>query len=265
MNPSPLFNLLYVFWMVNTIVKIIYIAHYENIGMATYPVTLLDIVSQTPSVKLFHFSYPLEFTYESGQFATLEFPDETDEIGKPLKRIFSIASSPLQKDRLEFCIKIEGAFTKRLETLGLGGVLRLHGPGGKFLMPSEMNEAIFIAMGTGIAPLMSMMRTLWQQKFDKPMRLLYGIREEKDFIFREELIHQLKRNKSFDMHVALSSQQRANFPCHKGRITKDFLKKYGLNAKADYFVCGNPDFVKAMAECLTELGVPAEKFHREQW
>ncbi len=233
-----------------------------------YTATLVSVKEHTPLVKSFKFTFPelSSYSYKPGQFVMIEFIGQKDEKGKPIRRHLSLASTPLDKDHLEVCVKVDGKAMHQLDSLGLGGFVRLSSSGGDFILPADFqNEAVFIAMGTGIAPIMSMLRTLWKSGFSFKHQLIYGIRSEEDIIYEEELCSAKKRMKNFSYSLSFSQKKDSASSGYEGRITAESLHLRHLNPQADYFLCGHPDFVKSLFEALVHMGVASDKIHREQW
>src|SRR3989344_1809573 len=173
---------------------------------------IIDVVQETPSTKLFKVALKGGvFDFIPGQFAILSLDDLVNEKGHIIKRSYSIASSPLNKDYLEFCITIapDGRFTPHLDKLRSGDKINVSEPYGKFNLhePQEyFMKRLFIATGAGIAPLMSMMRTLFTQYGDLEMQLLYGFRNPEVFCYMQELSEYAMRFGNFELCPTISAK-----------------------------------------------------------
>src|SRR5262249_50612536 len=156
------------------------------------------IFQETPDVKTFRLMNPLggvlPFSYLPGQFLTITVPID----GKPMKRSYTIASSPTQHDYAEISVKHEqgGAVSGFLhDKLREGDLLDSSGPSGSFIFTGrECKCILLISGGVGITPLMSVIRYLTDRSWPGDIYLLYSIHHPQDQIFKEELEYLQRRN-----------------------------------------------------------------------
>ena len=114
---------------------------------------LIDVIDLSSNTKHFTFEVPKDFTFLAGQFVMVGVIGDD---GKPIRRAFSIASSPSSfNGKIELCVKIlhDGRLSTRLARLKLGDTVSMQGPYGKFVLQDSSKEKLFLAAGTGIAPL----------------------------------------------------------------------------------------------------------------
>ncbi len=125
-------------------------------------------------------------SFKPGQFSWLTLRDSPWHIKE---HPFSLSSSAARSDRLEFTIKELGDFTRTIKDTQLGEVAYLDGPYGVFSVDRYPNAPgfVFIAGGVGIAPIISMLRTLADRNEHRPLWLIYCNKNWEDVIFREEL------------------------------------------------------------------------------
>lgn len=219
---------------------------------------IVRVVQETPSVKLFGVQLEKPFDFKPGQFVMLSAVGYVDKIGKGPKRAYSIASAPGGVE-LELVIKINAGpcFSAYLDTLKVGDAVQVDGPYGTFFLHEPVgSETVFIAGGTGIAPLMSMIRHVQEKKVPR-MKLLFGVKTSKDMIYRNEL----DGVKNLDVVYCLSQEKSGDF--FHGRVTSVLLEH--VKPTSIVYLCGSPDFVKDVLVLLEERCVLAENIHKEQW
>lgn len=216
------------------------------------------IVQASPVVKIFGIKLEKLFDFKPGQFVMVSSPSYVDKIGKGPKRAYSIASAP--GGELELVVKINPGpcFSAHLDSLKVGDVLVVDGPYGKFVLKEPVvSETVFVAGGTGIAPLISMLRYI-KNKNPPKVKLLFGIKTLQDFLYREELESLCGW---VDVVVCLSQEKCEGFV--HGRVTSVLLEH--VKPTSQVYLCGSPDMVKDVVVLLEERCVLPENIHKEQW
>src|SRR5438034_7961731 len=166
------------------------------------------IFQDTQDVKAFRLMNPLggplPFTYLPGQFITVALAPDN----QPVKRSYTIASSPTQHDYAEITVKHEegGAVSHFLHNnVHEGDLLEFSGPSGAFIFSGrECKCVLLIGGGVGITPLMSVLRYLTDRSWPGEIFLLYGVRTPGDIIFREELDHLKRRHPNLSVIITVS-------------------------------------------------------------
>ena len=180
---------------------------------------------------------------------------------------FSIASSAENRRHLQFTIKELGDFTRNVKNLKLSQVAYVDGPHGVFTTDYHPDAPGFgfVAGGVGIAPIMSILRTLADRRDPRPLSLIYGNASWERVIFREEL-EQLKSRLRLELHHVLQ-QPPPDWTGDTGIITPDLLKKQIIPAAREFtfFVCGPIGMNKVARKTLHELGVPLRRIHSEHF
>ena len=130
------------------------------------------------STKLFTIDLDKEISFKPGQFVNLIFESE----GKRFLKPYSIASSNKLKRQIELCVNLveNGRTTPYLFRKKIGDKVKVKGPLGLFKLDdkSQKEKIVFIATGTGISPLRSMILNLIENETDKQLHLIFGIRYE---------------------------------------------------------------------------------------
>src|SRR5262245_30653351 len=166
-----------------------------------YDAKIVKIVSLSETVKHFVLEYPkdADTRFIEGQFIQVHLEKE----GKPHKKSYSIASSPLlaqQKNQIELCIKIvEGGYVSTwFFSLKEGDVIHTSLPYGVFTVRQPLQDnLIFVGTGTGVAPLRGMIQKLYEKGCTKDIWLIFGNRYETDVLYDDEWRALEKKHKNF--------------------------------------------------------------------
>lgn len=226
------------------------------------------IFEETPNVKTFRLitpeGGPLSFTYRPGQFLTLTVTPE----GKPVKRSYTIASSPTQRDYVELTVKREemGLVSRYLhDSVSEGDTLEIAAPSGKFTYTGEESSSIvLIAGGVGVTPMMSVLRYLTDRAWPGAIYLVYSCRTSNDLIFREEIEYRRKRYPNLHVTLALSREENPKGIAIKGRITGELLTGQVPDLKSRrVHICGPQVMMDAVKETLFGLGLSKDQVKTE--
>ena len=196
---------------------------------------IVDVRQESPAVKLFVLELSSPLSFVAGQFVMLTIPGYVDKAGKGPRRAYSIASAP-EDALLELVIKINPApsLSSELDLLKKGDVVEVDGPYGKFVFDdSAKQDLLFVAGGTGIAPLMSMMKHCCFLQEKKNMSLLFGVKTVQDIIYRKEL-DTLQKSGKVNVTYCLSQEVREGFVA--GRVTTILARE--ASNKKEIYICG---------------------------
>lgn len=197
-----------------------------------------------------------------GQFAWLTLQRSPWQIKE---HPFSISSSAMRKDRLEFTIKELGNFTRTIKNTRTNDIAYLDGPYGVFTMDLHRDAPgfVFIAGGVGAAPIISMLRTLADRHDRRPLWFIYGNKHWEDVIFREEL-ESLKDRLDLKL-VHVLDEPLPGWMGEAGLITPELLRKIlpGDAHKHEYFLCGPRSMSDVVQQTLRALRVPLGQVHSE--
>lgn len=202
-----------------------------------------------------------DFAFIPGQFMMLSMTQD-----KGLARAFSICSGPEKKNEIEFCIKINSpsVLSEKLEQSTLNTKVYLRGPFGAFTLKPVTRDVVFLAGGTGIAPLRSMLHELIRQKTKVTIWFFYRFKTEEEYLFREELENFAKTQKNFKLISSVSNPTPA-WKQETERIQSIIAKYIKTPSAVDCYMCGPPPMVKDLMEELPKLGFPLESLHKEAW
>lgn len=226
------------------------------------------VFEESPDVKTFRLMNPLggvlPFDFLPGQFLTVAVPSD----GKVVKRSYTLASSPTQRDYAELTVKHEkgGVVSGFLhERVKVGDLVECSGPSGSFIFTGrECTCILLIGGGVGITPLMSVIRYLTDRSWPGDIYLLYGIHGPKDFIFREELEYLRRRHPNLRVVVTASHPEETEWSGPTGRITKELIDQSVPSLSSRYVhLCGPVSLMEAVKAALLELGVPPGRIKTE--
>jgi predicted ferric reductase len=179
---------------------------------------------------------------------------------------FSIASSAEKPERLCFTIKALGDFTETVKEAQPGDRVYLDGPFGAFTVERFSASAyVFIAGGSGITPIMSMLRTLADQGNRQSLLLIYANVTWDDVIFREELPELEDKLNLRLVHVL--EKPPDDWEGERGFVTAEIIERHTEEAWQDpeYFICGPDPMLDAVESALETLHVPMQKYHAERY
>jgi ferredoxin-NADP reductase len=215
------------------------------------------VVRETPRVKSLILRVPGWPGHRAGQHLDVRL---TGEDGYQAQRSYSIASPPEVADLAIAVERVEdGEVSPYLvETVQTGDRFELRGPiGGYFVWTSAMQGPLFlIAGGSGIAPLMAMLRHRAAAGSTAPARLLYSSRTFDDIIFRGELERLATPGSGLAVTHTLTRSSPAGWRGETHRIDRDMLLRVGFppSARPRIFVCGPTSLVEGVAQTLLEIG-----------
>lgn len=199
--------------------------------------------------------------FQPGQFAWLTLRASPFALKE---HPFSFSSSAENPRRLEFTIKDRGDFTRTMPTIAPGEVAYLDGPYGAFSVDRYAAPGfVFIAGGVGIAPIMSMLRTLADRNDRRPLWLI-DANQRRDGIIFYDALEELKTR--LDLHVTyVLEQPPADWNGERGMVTQDLLGRLLPDNRRDleYFLCGPKPMTLSVERALRALRIPARRQHTE--
>ena len=229
----------------------------------TLPVS--EIVAVTPRSRLVALDLHGDtFAFTAGQAIFV------GDHGQPARRPYSIASSPeraLESGRLELLIGVDAAGSAGPHLVLRGGELvDVEGPLGTFTFPSTVPQRrlLFVAGGTGIAPLRAMLDHALRTHPAERVSLLYSARRADEFAFADEL-REYERQGRLEFHPTVTREDEA-WAGGRGRIGRAHFEAV-LHDRGDTlcFICGPGSLVTEAVTTLSQLGVPRGAIRTEEW
>ncbi|HHF7381912.1 TPA: FAD-binding oxidoreductase [Legionella anisa] len=222
------------------------------------------IFVETPTVKTFRLVDPasgkLPFNYLPGQFITVTL--NLNNI--PVKRSYTIASSPTLRDCCEITVKHEekGTVSHYLHTqVHENDVLQCTGPSGRFTFTGqEAQSIVLIAGGVGITPMMSVIRYLTDRSWKGDIFFFFCCKDEENIIFAEEIEYLRKRFPNLHVFLVLDNlSEPTKNQFIQGPLTKDLLTRFVPEFITHRIhLCGPPPMMNAVKTMLDALQVPKE-------
>jgi len=178
---------------------------------------------------------------------------------------FSIASSALEPQHMQFTIKRLGDFTSTINKVKPGQHLYLDGPFGAFSIDRypDTSGYVFVAGGIGVAPILSMLRTLADRRDQRSLWLFYAYRNLEQLTAYEEL-QTLQQRLRLHMVIVLNDPT-TDWTGERGFITREMLQRHlpGDHTALEYFLCGPTPMTVSVERSLGTLGVPLRRVHTE--
>jgi ferredoxin-NADP reductase len=231
--------------------------------------TVKDIRPETVKVKTFTFSLPNWTAHRAGQHYDIRL---TAQDGYQAQRSYSIASEPERQGEIDLTVeRIEDGevSTYMHDVLTKGDRIELRGPiGGYFVWDPESPEPLLlIAGGSGVVPLMSMIRHRAAVSNTVPARLLYSSRAFDDIIYYDELENLRSNGHGLEVFHTLTRQQPNGWKGYSRRIDDAMLKEVikPLRQVPQVFICGPTLLVESAANTLVRLGLPPSQIRTERF
>ena len=229
---------------------------------------VVDLIDETPRVRTIVLDMPEWPGHRAGQHVDVRL---TAEDGYQAQRSYSIASAP-EDDRLAITVEAlpDGEVSSYLVgELRVGDQLELRGPiGGYFVWEADRTEPLLlVAGGSGMVPLMSMIRHRHAAGATAPTKLLFSSRAWEDVIYRDELERLASAGDGFAVIHTLTRMQPEGWTGYARRVDGAMLEDVGWSASAmpASFVCGPTPFVEAVASALVLLGHAASTIKTERF
>jgi len=219
---------------------------------------VLEVKAETPRVKSFRISVPSWAAHLPGQHyeVRLTAPD-----GYTAQRSYSIASSPLDQGEIELTIDRldDGEVSPYFhDVVTVGDEVELRGPFASYFVWAGEAPTLLAGGGSGVVPLMSMLRHRRRVAPKLPMKLIYSVRSVEEIIYADELEQ--------DALITLTRTAPDDWNGHRGRIDGDLLAHAGASFAAGCaFVCGSNGFVESASGLLLEAGYGTDRIRTERF
>jgi propane monooxygenase reductase subunit len=205
-------------------------------------------------------SQPLPF--RAGQYVELTFA------GTGERRTYSIVNPPSSDTELTFCIKPvpRGLFSTTLSRLLPGTAVSLEGPFGTMFLRETGNPIIAVAIGSGIAPILSMLCDAADRAIDIPVRFYYGAPSHADLVYLDRLTDLARRMSDFQFIPCFSREPApALANARDGRVTRVIAADLRDASGYDAYLCGAPSMCDTVGELLELKGLPASRIHADRF
>lgn len=231
----------------------------ELFNVREYEATVEILEDMTPEIKKvrLRLNEGEEINFKPGQYIQLKVPayEGNDE---EVFRAYSIASSPEEKNFIDLYIGYTGgiATTYVHKFLKKGDRVYINGPYGDFYYHDNRDkEMVLVAVGTGIAPILSILRYMADNRIDRKATFYFGAKTPND-LFELELIHSFEESiPGFKFIPTLSRvKEEHNWTGERGRVNVQ-LEKYIDNGEGkEAYLCGSPAMIDTVVEILKKKG-----------
>jgi ferredoxin-NADP reductase len=220
--------------------------------------TVTAIKPETPRVKSFRIALPMWMEHLPGQHydVRLTAPD-----GYQAERSYSIASSPLEEGEIELTIdRLEDGEVSPYfhDVLAEGDQVEVRGPFTSYFVWRGERPVLLVGGGSGVVPLMSILRTRRRTMPDIPMRLVYSVRAAEDVIYADELDE--------DAVLTFTRGAPEGWAGHRGRLDEALIAQSASSLTSGIaFVCGSNGFVESATGLLLEAGFEPQRVRTERF
>ena len=194
-----------------------------------------------------------------GQYVHLQVPGTSEW------RSYSMANAPGEDRLLEFYVRLlDGGVMSRylIERAAPGDMLLGRGPQGTFYLRSGVRPLLMVAGGTGVAPMVSMLRQMIASGEHRPITLCFGVTEARDVFLVDDLAHIAGSLPKCDLRMAIAGvSPRAGF--HSGFVTDLIGDEQAANS--DIYLCGPPAMTDRARAMVTEFGAAASSIFSERF
>jgi ferredoxin-NADP reductase len=218
--------------------------------------TVTAVRRETPRVKSFRLELPMWMPHVPGQHydVRLTAPD-----GYRAQRSYSIASSPLDEGEIELTIdRLEDGEVSPYfhDVVVEGDRVEVRGPFTSYFVWRGEEPVLLIGGGSGVVPLMAMLRHRRRVMPELPMRLVYSVRNAEDVIYADEL--------GDDALITFTRRPPEGWRGHTGRIDSELVAQAGIDGGIA-FVCGSNAFVEAAAGLALDAGFRPDEVRTERF
>jgi len=218
--------------------------------------TVLSVREETPTVKSFRLRLPMWMPHLPGQHYDLRL---TAPDGYQAQRSYSVASSPLDEGEIELTIDrlVDGEVSPYFhDVVVVGDQVEVRGPFASYFVWRGEAPVLLVGGGSGVVPLMAILRHRRRAMPELPMRLVYSVRSAEDVIYADEL--------GDETTLTYTRQAPDGWSGHTGHIDSSMFR--GNDAPGGpAFICGTNGFVETASSVLLETGYSAERIRTERF
>lgn len=235
-----------------------------------YQATIAEIIDYTYDIKgiTFKLAEGDKIDFLAGQYVQLDTTPYS-KVKQSVSRAYSISSTPEMDDALQLIIRYvpEGICTTWVhQFLKVGDKVSLTGPYGDFFLRDTEADIIYVAGGSGKAPIKSMLEHLAVQGCTRKMTYFFGAKTLKDLYLSEEMHAFEKVFPNFTYEPVLSQPEPGDNWSGKTGFVMPYFKDTIRDPKnTEAYLCGSPGMINAVTKSLMENGIPKEKIYYDSF
>ena len=206
-----------------------------------------------------------QLAFLPGQYVNIEIPGSHDGQGNPVTRSYSFANGP-HEDRLTFLIKLTpgGAMSTYLtDRAAHGEPIAFTGPHGSFFLREADRPVLLLAGGTGVAPILSMLRKLHSDNSRRTVHLIYGVSTDVDLVAVDEIEWFVGKLPGFTWDHCVSDP--ASSAPNKGYVMSLIGPGHLNDGDVAIYLCGPPPMVESVRQHVTQAGIEPTGFYYEKF
>ncbi|MEK7293601.1 MAG: FAD-dependent oxidoreductase, partial [Nitrospirota bacterium] len=198
---------------------------------------------------------PDEIAFKAGQFVSFEVVNP--KTGRPVSRPYSILSPPSQQDTVTLLLNLVpgGPGSIYLFSLKKGDEAKFKGPAGNFYLRNDpAKDLLFVATGTGIVPIWSMLHDRLERERDRSITLFWSLRSQKDLYYQDELAALARKHANFTAFTTLSRPE-PGWTGAAGRVTRLIDEHVRSVANLSVYLCGNSSMLADVTALINKRGL----------
>ena len=242
----------------------------ELLSIREYTCKCTDIRDLTHDMKQFRFELvePKSMDYVPGQYIQLLTP-VYEKSSEEVYRAYSISSNPAEKNAIELIIRlVPGGIctTYCFEYLKVGDEVRMNGPYGDFRLSETEAPIIFIAGGSGMAPIKCMLHEMRNTHNERKAAYYFGANKIKELCLND-LMHQFESELTHFKYMPVVAAPEEDDPWdgERGLVTEAVKRNLKDAGESEAYLCGSPGMIDAAIKVLKELGVTEDRIFYDKF
>ena len=209
---------------------------------------------------------PPEIAFKAGQFVSFEVTNP--RTNRLVNLPYSILSAPSRRNRIALLLNLVpgGPGSTYLFGLKEGDEAQFQGPAGNFYLRDDpTKDLLFVATGTGIVPIWSMLRDRFERGFSRPVTLYWGLRSRQDLYYQDELAALAQQHANFSFITTLSRPE-PGWTGPAGRVTKLVEERVTAVTNLSIYLCGNSGMISEVSGLINKRGlcpIYREKYYND--
>ncbi|MFW0795762.1 benzoate 1,2-dioxygenase electron transfer component BenC [Gordonia sp. CPCC 205515] len=234
---------------------------------ATFTGTIVDLDRLSESTMRLGVKIPNrgDLAFLPGQYVNIAVPDTDDGQGEFLTRSYSFANGP-HEEQLVFLVKLTpgGAMSTYLtERASKGESITFTGPHGSFFLREAIRPVLLLAGGTGLAPILSMLRKMHDDNSNRKVHLVYGVSTDTDLVALDEIEYFARELRGFTWDHCVSDPNSA--AANKGYVMSLIEPKHLYDGDVAVYLCGPPPMVESVRKHVADAGIEPVGFYYEKF